>query len=121
LHSLVGAILEPYTSEQSIIPERAVVTGCDVDIGEHAVTNVALVHELATNSAKYGALSMNDGVVHLLCSIEADNLHVTWKEVWGPQIEAPTEPEGFGSVLTRQVIVNLPASLNAAGSETGLS
>lgn len=29
-----------------------------------------------------------------------------WKEAGGPQVEAPTEPEGFGSVLTRQVIIN---------------
>jgi two-component sensor histidine kinase len=107
LHSLMSAILEPYISEQSIIPERAVVTGCDIDIGEQAVTNVALVlHELATNSAKYGALSTNDGVVHLSCSIEADNLYLIWKEVGGPKVDAPAEPEGFGSFLTRQVIVN---------------
>ena len=65
-----------------------------------------MLHELATNSAKYGALSTNDGVVHLSCSIEADNLQLMWKDVGGPQVDAPTEPEGFGSFLTRQVIVN---------------
>lgn len=107
LQSLIGAIFEPYTGEPSINPERAVVTGCDLELGEQAVTNVALVlHELATNSAKYGALSTGDGTVHLSCSIEADTLRVTWREVGGPQVEAPTEPDGFGSILTRQVVVN---------------
>jgi PAS domain S-box-containing protein len=107
LHSLIGAIFEPYRGEESSNPERAIVTGCDLDIGEQALTNVALVlHELATNSAKYGALSTGEGTVYLSCSIEADNLQLTWKEVGGPQVEAPTEPEGFGSLLMRQVIVN---------------
>ena len=106
-HSLVGVILEPYTGEDSNTHERAVISGCDIDIGEQAVTNVALVlHELATNSAKYGALSTADGTIHLACSIEGDHLHANWKEVGGPQVEVPAEPDGFGSLLTRQVIVN---------------
>ena len=107
LRSLVDAIFEPYKEGGSSCPERVVVTGSDLDIGEQAVTNLALVlHELATNSAKYGALSKRDGTVHLLCKIEAETLHLTWKEVGGPPVESPAEPEGFGSVLTRQVIVN---------------
>ena len=105
-HSLICAILEPYADEVNN-PQRAIITGCDVDIGEQAVTNVALVlHEFATNSAKYGALSTDDGTIQLSCSVEANNLHVIWKEVGGPQVEAPTEPDGFGSLLTRQVIIN---------------
>jgi PAS domain S-box-containing protein len=65
LHSLIDAILEPYAGEGNN-PQRAIITGCDVDIGEQAVTNVALVlHEFATNSAKYGALSMGDGTIQL--------------------------------------------------------
>jgi PAS domain S-box-containing protein len=107
LHSLIGAIFEPYTGEPSGNSRRAVVTGCDLDLGEQAITNVALVlHELATNSAKYGALSTADGSVYLTSSLQAGTLQIAWKEVGGPQVEAPREPEGFGSVLTRQVIVN---------------
>lgn len=107
LRSLVDAIFEPYKEGGSSCPERVVVTGSDLDIGEQAVTNLALVlHELATNSAKYGAISKQDGTVHLSCTKEAETLYLTWKEVGGPPVEGPAEPEGFGSVLTRQVIVN---------------
>lgn len=107
LRRLIAAIFDPYMTEQSSNAQRAVVTGCDLDLGEQAVTNVALVlHELATNSAKYGAISTGEGTVHLSCSIEGGNLHINWREKGGPRVEAPTEPEGFGSVLTHQVVVN---------------
>jgi len=76
-------------------------------ISEQAVTNVALIlHELATNAVKYGALSTAGGTVEISSSLEGENLRLIWREEGGPQIANCPGEEGFGGVLTRQVIVN---------------
>ena len=67
-----------------------------------AITNLALVlHELATNAAKYGALSAPNGSLSIVCS-EADHHFVLiWEERGGPPVDPQTNGEGFGSVLIR--------------------
>lgn len=65
--------------------------------------NLAL-HELATNAAKYGALSRPNGRVTLLGSIESDELRLTWSEEGGPEVVAPPSREGFGSVLIARAL-----------------
>ncbi len=107
LHALINAIFEPYVDEQADVPARVVIEGCDFMISESAVTNVALVlHELATNAAKYGALSADGGVVRVDCARHDAMFRLVWKEAGGPELAAPPGEEGFGSVLTRQVLVN---------------
>jgi len=107
LHALISAIFEPYVDEQAEVPARVVIKGCDFTISERAVTNVALVlHELATNAAKYGALSAEGGVVRVDCARDDATLRIVWREAGGPPLGAPPSEEGFGSVLTRQVVVN---------------
>jgi two-component system CheB/CheR fusion protein len=72
-----------------------------VVIGAHAVTSLALVlHELATNAAKYGAFSVPEGSVHVGWSCPDDTLVMRWEERGGPTLAA-TAPmaEGFGTVL----------------------
>ena len=104
LHNLIRAIFEPYADDQVM---QVIISGPDLTIGEQAMTNVALVlHELATNAAKYGALSTAGGVIAVGCSLDDETLRLTWKENGGPEIvEAPQE-EGFGGMLTRKVILN---------------
>ena len=107
LHALIDAIFEPYVDEQADVPARVVIKGCDMMISESAVTNVALVlHELATNAAKYGALSADGGVVRVDCARDDATLRIVWREAGGPGLGEPPSEEGFGSVLTRQVLVN---------------
>jgi two-component sensor histidine kinase len=107
LRSLIAAIFEPYVDDQSEVPARFIFVGPDLNISDQAVTNVALVlHELATNAAKYGALSTEGGVVQISSCLEGENLRLTWTEEGGPKVVKRPEEEGFGSVLTRQVIVN---------------
>ena len=107
LHALIKAIFEPYVDEEAEVPARVVIKGCDFTISESAVTNVALVlHELATNAAKYGALSADGGVVRVDCARDDATLRIVWREAGGPPLGAPPSEEGFGSVLTRQVVVN---------------
>ncbi len=106
LHALVQAIFAPYVD-----PERVkdhgfyIVTGPNLPIGGNAVTSVALVlHELATNAAKYGALLSPGGYIHIDWSVKKDEFLLTWKERGGPSLGGPAEHEGFGSSLVRRLV-----------------
>lgn len=72
--------------------------------------NLAL-HELATNAAKYGALSRPSGRVALSGRIEGAELRLTWSEEGGPEIAAPPLREGFGSVLIARALAQQTGGL----------
>lgn len=75
------------------------VSGADMAVGSHAALSLSLIlHELATNAAKYGALSSHSGRVSLDWSIDDDLLRLRWRERGGPPVEPP-EKTGFGSRL----------------------
>jgi two-component sensor histidine kinase len=75
-------------------------------VGRAAVTNMALVlHELATNAAKYGALSTPDGGIEIDCAVNG-MLQLTWKEYGGPPLTGPPNSEGFGGALVRQIVTS---------------
>lgn len=80
-----------------------------------------IVHELATNAAKYGALSAAEGRVLVDWSLSPDQvLSLSWKEVGGP---APTPPErkGFGSrLIERNVRHDLAGSVEILYAPEGL-
>jgi two-component system, chemotaxis family, CheB/CheR fusion protein len=99
-------IFAPYVNGGSEGGECIILTGLpDLPIGDNAVTNVALVlHELATNAAKYGALSAQGGVVYIDCSLANDELQLTWKERGGPLLNGQPDSEGFGSMLARRIV-----------------
>jgi len=71
------------------------------------------IHELATNSEKYGALSSPSGQVAVTWQLrpvtEADGIEIVWVESGGPSV-APPERRGFGSLVIER---NLARSLNA--------
>ncbi len=107
LKGLIHAIFAPYAATGSGNPERVLITGCDQKINASAHTSVALLlHELATNAAKYGALSASTGVVHIDCSSKEDWLVMTWEERGGPPIKGPPSREGFGGSLARKIVAN---------------
>lgn len=70
---------------------------------KYALTVALLVHELATNSAKYGSLSKPEGHVSLQSSISGDLLHLEWRETDGPSVFAPTK-HGFGLRLLSRAL-----------------
>ena len=75
----------------------------DVILDAHATQSVGMaLHELATNAAKYGALSVPGGQVTVRCVIDEDDpdrpLHLTWTERGGPPVHAPTR-QGFGQIV----------------------
>jgi PAS domain S-box-containing protein len=105
LHALIHSIFAPYVMDRTKGREGILLTGPDVAIGARAMTSVALVlHELATNAAKYGALSIPGGVIHIDGSLEPADLRLVWKERGGPPIEREPDSEGFGGVLVRRVV-----------------
>mgnify|MGYP005991707381 CR=1 FL=1 len=88
---------------------RITLDGPDVALGPAAALSASLLlHELATNAAKYGALSTDTGYVDLRWSVEdgADgpDLVVRWQECGGPPVVAP-KSRGFGSRLIRTGLV----------------
>lgn len=97
LKSLIKRLMEPYQNEAGA---RIVLGGDDADVDDGAATPLALLfHELATNSAKYGALSTNSGTVQLVGRHLDDRFHMTWKEQGGPMVPTTPELAGFGSRL----------------------
>ncbi len=107
LTGLLAAIFQPYAD---LAPtgalKRIVINGPDLVIGERVLTSLALVlHELATNAAKYGALSIGEGSVHVTWHIAGSNLLFRWEERNGPAIEKTPTSDGFGSILVRRSIV----------------
>jgi PAS domain S-box-containing protein len=107
LHALIGTIFTPYVGERPNDRGGIVLAGQDLRLSGSAITNLALVlHELATNAAKYGSLSAAGGVVHLGCSIDHDRLLLTWKERGGPRVDGEPDSEGFGGLLTRAIVAD---------------
>ena len=102
LHGLVLRLLGPYAGPQG---PRLVCEGEDVPLGEAAATSFALVfHELATNAAKYGALSVPDGRVLLRTRLEGDRLRIEWKETGTAAAAGSSASGGFGSKLVALMV-----------------
>jgi PAS domain S-box-containing protein len=104
LHALIRTILAPY-DDTGDDGSRAVVTGPDISIGGNALTSFALLlHEFATNAAKYGALSTPHGRINISGVEEGDRFVLTWTESGGPPVNRRTDGEGFGSLLARGAV-----------------
>lgn len=81
------------------IDRRIAFRGPPVEMGPKATLSLSLLlHELATNALKYGALSNTEGHVELGWAQEAGNFLMTWREVGGPAVMLPSR-KGFGSKL----------------------
>jgi two-component sensor histidine kinase len=91
-------------------------------VGEAAVTSLALVfHELATNSLKYGALSVPNGTLDITTASKGSQLQLIWIERGGPAMKAPPEASGFGSKLVqRSVFKQLGGTINYDWRTEGL-
>jgi two-component sensor histidine kinase len=100
LQDVVGVVLQPYLLNN---PERMRMSGPQVPLSPRlAVVLSMIVHEIATNAAKYGALSNDTGTVRLDWEVIAENsrqkLRLIWTEAGGPHVVAPVQ-RGFGSRL----------------------
>lgn len=98
LHAFLAALFQPYADDRG--EPRVILSGDDAVFDDQSATSVALLfHELATNAAKYGALSVEAGRVHLSTHSRDDRFVLTWDERGGPPIEGEPARSGFGSSL----------------------
>ena len=103
LREVVGRALKPFEASSH---DRIIVGGPSLALP--AKTSLMLtmcLHELATNAAKYGALSNGTGQVHVAWELVGNGgeqkMRLSWRETGGPPVTAP-QRKGFGSVLIEQ-------------------
>jgi PAS domain S-box-containing protein len=103
LRRIVCDELEPYVGADRPLD----IEGPDLLLRPSAAVSIALViHELATNAAKYGALSVARGRISVSWRLEgeaAQSLVLTWKESGGPPVTAPSR-EGFGTLMLKRAL-----------------
>jgi PAS domain S-box-containing protein len=134
LKELILGVVLPYCVDRL---ERIRVDGPRVRLAPKQALALAMaVHELCTNAAKYGALSVESGRVDVTWRAARGGLHLTWREAGGPPV-APPVKRGFGSRLLETglaaelggavrvcyepggVVCTIDAPLAAAAEESG--
>ena len=81
---------------------RVVISGDDVAVDDRGATPIALlIHELATNSAKYGSLSVECGKTTISVERIEGAVTIQWAEHGGPTLNEAPAPTGFGSELVK--------------------
>jgi two-component sensor histidine kinase len=102
LRSLVTQELLPYRGQSEA---RVRIDGPSIMLEPNTAQTIAIsLHELATNAAKYGALSAADGHVEIAWSPTADGrLSLRWIESGGPAVTPPTH-RGFGTRIMENII-----------------
>jgi PAS domain S-box-containing protein len=104
LSTIAGHELAPYSKSGE---KRMRINGPQVLLEPNTAQAVAVtLHELATNAAKYGALSVYAGRVDLEWSHERGRLNLRWTETGGPTVQPPTR-RGFGGRMIEQMIAQL--------------
>ena len=99
LFALLRELLAPYQEGKRIL-----LNGDDILIHDGAATSLALLfHELATNAAKYGALSVTEGRVTISSEVRDRTVEMKWLEIGGPPAKIPSQ-FGFGSRLARLAV-----------------
>jgi two-component sensor histidine kinase len=122
LREILEKELRPYNDTGG---DRIVLDGPAVDLPSEAAVPIGMaIHELTTNAAKYGALSIPGGKVAISWEAEpaedGTRLRLIWEERGGPAVSAPTR-QGFGSRLLHRVLATqLNAKVETDFNPTGL-
>lgn len=117
--ALIEAIVSPHTAVERSCLE---ITGADVTLSGRALTSLGLLlHELTTNSAKYGALSSPEGRLIINIQTDCEIVHLHWKEIGGASRQSPPERQGFGAALEKATVQGLNATLSREWGPKGLS
>lgn len=104
VRSVVSVELAPYTNDDD---HELIIDGPDVELAPNDALSLGLaLHELATNAAKYGALSVGGGRVDIRWELVNDALaRIEWVESNGPQVALPGK-RGFGTDLIEKIIAH---------------
>ena len=120
LGPVIARTMEPYADEGG---RRVRIAGPKVDLPARMVTPLGLiVHELATNAVKYGALSVEGGTVAIGWEVGEDAalLVLSWIETGGPAIDAAAaQASGFGSQMTTLAAGQLGGTIERDWPATG--
>ncbi len=121
LGDLFSVLLAPYDDDVAFA-SRIRVAVPRLGIGERTATTLALViHEMATNSVKHGALSAATGTVDVSSATEGRDLLLIWAETGGPTIASPPDMQGFGSkMIARSISHELDGTLTYDWQPAGL-
>ncbi len=121
LGDLLAVLLAPY-DDDTAFSGRIRVAVPRMGVGERAATTLAmLVHELATNSVKHGALSSESGSLNISSHADDDDLFIVWAETGGPEVKASPEMGGFGSkLIARSLASQFRGALEYDWQPTGL-
>lgn len=104
LGDLFTVLLAPYDNVGAFAG-RIRVAVPRMGLGEKAATSLALVvHELATNSLKYGALSNDVGLLDISGAVVEDHVEIIWNGQGGETAEPPASTEGYGSKLLHRTV-----------------
>lgn len=98
--------LAPYAQD---VQRHLNIEGPEVELAPNDALSLGLaIHELATNAAKYGALSVESGRVSIRWEIAGDNLaRIEWVESGGPPIDAEQKRKrGFGTELIEKIVAH---------------
>ncbi|WP_428030960.1 sensor histidine kinase [Ancylobacter sp.] len=120
LGDLIAVLLAPY-DDTGAFSGRVRVAVPRMGIGEQSATTLALaIHELATNSLKYGALSTASGMLDISGTYTDDEVCMVWTERGGPAVETKGD-EGYGTkLLNRSVNGQLGGSIKTDWSDDGI-
>ncbi len=116
LADLVAVALSPFENFKG----QVAVQGPSIVIRPNGAVTLALVlHELATNAAKYGALSTTSGKVAIAWIKEGGSISLHWSETGGPPVGEPAR-KGFGSRLIAASASQLGGTANVAYAQDGV-
>ena len=103
----VAEIVRGGVSAHMDSPDRITINGPKTALSAQQAVGLSLaIYELATNAAKYGALSRDGGRVDIAWATTDDGgFHFEWVETGGPTVSAPTR-SGFGSRLTNSIVAS---------------
>jgi PAS domain S-box-containing protein len=119
LRALIRAITAPHHEQEA--SGRFSITGSDVEVSGTVISGLALMlHEFATNSTKYGALSAEGGRIAIHCADQGGMVNITWSEHGGPVVSCPLGNEGFGGVLIRSTVESLGGNIHRDWKPEGL-
>lgn len=117
--ALIEAVVAPHKNGQTSAVE---ITGNDVSLTGKSLTSLALLlHELTTNSAKYGALSSPDGQLAINIVIEAGLLQIHWQESGITLSNKTSQRQGFGATLEKATLQGLNGLISREWRPDGLS